>query len=242
MFRRKSEEAADQAEAKMQGDDESQRLVPRSAPGSITPFQANEASAIGLGGLTSRDLPPPVHMGIDPAVPGGDMSVLRTVIDHPATAMRSTVVALSGFFSAMAEKMHRKDAEPGLGDWYDKDAHPSPDWLPSLLVAQLTKEGSDPVDIANFCMMIDARGELAAMRAALAEAFAAVDRSRAAEYREMTKLIDKEKETGQAAQTALDNILDAINGYPIDRLPGEVGNFFDRLRDTIVKAKRAAEA
>lgn len=55
---------------------------------------------------------------------------------------------------AMKEKLRRKRRE-GRGGWYDSNV--SPQYLSQLLREHVEK--GDPVDVANFCMMLHNRGE-----------------------------------------------------------------------------------
>jgi len=63
--------------------------------------------------------------------------------------------AVDRFAAAMKAKLAKKRAE-GRGGWYDK-AQCSQDHLSLLLRSHITK--GDPVDVANFCMMLHQRGE-----------------------------------------------------------------------------------
>lgn len=56
--------------------------------------------------------------------------------------------------SAMKQKLHRKRAE-GRGGWYDSSC--TGEYLSKLLREHVEK--GDPVDVANFCMMLYNRGE-----------------------------------------------------------------------------------
>jgi len=64
-------------------------------------------------------------------------------------------IAIDVFSIAMKNKMRKKRLE-GRGGWYDPTAI-SNEELSTMLKDHMEK--GDPVDIANFCMMLFARGE-----------------------------------------------------------------------------------
>jgi len=64
-------------------------------------------------------------------------------------------LAVDRFAAAMKTKLAQKRAE-GRGGWDDKDAC-SGEWLSRLLRGHVEK--GDPVDVANFAMMLHQRGE-----------------------------------------------------------------------------------
>ena len=67
-------------------------------------------------------------------------------IEHPDD------IAVDGFAKAMKDKLAKK-REEGRSGWEDAD----PQWLAALLVGHVQK--GDPVDIANFCMMLYHHGD-----------------------------------------------------------------------------------
>lgn len=80
----------------------------------------------------------------------------------PSAPARETVfklhqddAAVHRFAFAMKEKLAMKRAE-GRGGWQDKELC-SGDYLSQLLREHIEK--GDPVDVANFCMMLHSRGE-----------------------------------------------------------------------------------
>lgn len=92
-------------------------------------------------------------------------SIARAISDvcHERAALRakggddphSDDLAVDRFAAAMKAKLAQKRAE-GRGGWDDKDAC-SGEWLSRLLRGHVEK--GDPVDVANFAMMLHQRGE-----------------------------------------------------------------------------------
>ena len=95
-----------------------------------------------------RTLPRPFRKkptGGQPSAPAGE-TVFKP---HPDDT------AVHRFAFAMKEKLAKK-REEGRGGWQDKEVC-SGDFLSQLLREHVDK--GDPVDVANFCMMLHQRGE-----------------------------------------------------------------------------------
>ena len=122
-------------------------------------YTAPQQSAVLAGFVLVPVEPTPemVSAAEEAHMPFGDMEIaLRmAMLATPAPVQHPDDAAVDAFAAAMKAKLAKARAK-GRGGWDDK-AQCSQQYLSDLLRGHVDK--GDPVDVANFCMMLSLRGE-----------------------------------------------------------------------------------
>lgn len=128
-----------------------------------------------------RELLPLANRAVKSAWSQGIIHRAEAALSASAEPIHNDDIAINTFASVMKSKM-AASRDKGRSGWDDKEQCTA-EWISELLRGHVAK--GDPVDVANFCMMLHQRGEkitLGEIRSVSAEQSAQVERDERAEF------------------------------------------------------------